>query len=100
MKFVAVMKTEPDGRVAKYQDFDTEADALAHVDKFKDRFPGAFVTQDRAENILDWKVSGKSVGIEMRPPDPPQPEPMDFRNEIMALKARLEAVENRSNPRP
>lgn len=51
-KYVAIV-THDSGVIQKYQDFDTEADADAHVEKY-----GGKVVQDIDDAIRYWDVSG------------------------------------------
>ena len=43
--FIVVVKTTPDNRIGKYLDFDTQADADAHLAKVLPKFPQAFVVE-------------------------------------------------------
>ena len=40
--YIAIMKVE-NNRIAKYKDFDTQAESDAHVSGFISKFPSAFV---------------------------------------------------------
>jgi hypothetical protein len=51
-KYVAIV-THDSGVIQKYQDFDTEADAKAHVEKY-----GGKVVQDIDDAVGYWDVSG------------------------------------------
>lgn len=61
--YVAVVKWAVDGRVEKYQDFGTEADANSHAVEF-----GGFVAPDPGGNFDDWKVVGETLEIDPLPP--------------------------------
>ena len=54
-KYTAVVSQDSDGKVTKYQDFDTKDEADAHVSKF-----GGKVVEDLDANIEYWDVSGDS----------------------------------------
>ena len=90
--FLAIMKTEPDGRVAKFLDFEIEADALAHVEAFKDTYPDAFVV-NHVGDILDLvcdKVA-KTVEVVARPVPVILPSANELR--LQDIEARLAALE-------
>jgi len=63
MTYTAIMKIE-DGRVAKLADFETQEEAEAHVGKFAERFPDAFVVVTPDAPNRDWKITNGSVTIE------------------------------------
>ena len=42
MTHLAIVKAGASGRVEKYQDYPTEAEALAHVARVKGKFPAAY----------------------------------------------------------
>jgi hypothetical protein len=48
--FIVVVKTTPDNRIGKYLDFDTQADADAHLAKVLPKYPQAFVVE-QIENV-------------------------------------------------
>lgn len=93
---VAVMQVDGSGRIAKRADFASKAEADAHVEKFRDKFPDAFVTPILETPESHWMIDAakKKITVVPPPPTPPEPEPMDFRAEINALKGRLTATEN------
>lgn len=95
--FVAIMDTDANGRVAKYQEFPDLAAAEAHVDKFRDRYPQAFAAPMPAENFGDWKVNpaAKRISIEMRPPEQPRAEG-GLSAQMKALAARVAALESKA----
>lgn len=67
---IAIMKVK-DGRVAKYAAFDTAKEAEAHVDAFAKQYPDAFVHADETGNILDYRVDGQSLVLDLRPDSNP-----------------------------
>ena len=73
MSFVAIMSATPDNRVAKFQNFQTEAEADAHVALFADRFPDAFVVSEPAEPDGHWLIDMALKTLTIDPP--PQPVP-------------------------
>lgn len=60
--FIAIVAAEPSGRVAKYQDFDTEADAETHIAVHS----GLFAAPSPAGNITHYKVVAGALVL-----DPP-----------------------------
>ena len=54
--FIALMKETLDNRVAKYQDFDTSAEAQNHVDTHVANYPDAFVHATIQEPVFDWVI--------------------------------------------
>jgi hypothetical protein len=61
MTHVAIMAWDGSNRVTKYQDFETEAMALAHVAGNVERFPNAFVGEAPAGDAADWMVSNGAL---------------------------------------
>lgn len=76
MPFIAIMGVTEDNRVAKYQPFETQAEADAHVAEFGDRYPAAFVVADPPDTIdnLRVDVQARRVTADPVPPPPPPPE--------------------------
>ena len=81
--YIAIMKVE-NNRIAKYKDFDTQAESDAHVSGFISKFPSAFV-YNNVSNIpyRDLWIVGTTVTTV------PFIEPVD----INALKAAAEKAE-------
>ena len=71
MSFVAIMSATPDNRVAKFQNFQTETEADAHVALFADRFPDAFVVSEPAEPDGHWLIDMALKTLTIDPPPPP-----------------------------
>jgi len=76
-KHVVIVSTTPEGRIAKYQDFDNKADAEAHVEKFGGFLAGAIPSDQPA----DWMVKGCVVSL-----SPAEPTPHE---KIIALEAQI-----------
>ena len=68
--FIAVVDWTAENRIAKYQDFATETDALAHVKRIKDRYPKAFVAAAPNGGFADWLVGAGTLSYSP-PPEPP-----------------------------
>ncbi len=68
MSFIAILKTTPDGRVAKYQDFLTEAEADAHVVAFLGNYPDAFTISEPTEPFSHWRISMGAKTLVIDPP--------------------------------
>lgn len=89
-QFIAVMRWKADGRVAKYQDFATQEDALKHVELFSSRWSEAFVTVTPEQgDISDWVVANGALTYDPLPIPVPQPD------RVAALEARIAALEAR-----
>lgn len=66
MTYVAVVAWDAAGRVSIYQDFDTEAEADAHVERVAERHAGAFAAPRPEGNPWDWRVEEGALAF-----DPP-----------------------------
>ena len=56
MTWIAVVKQDDEGRITKFLDFATEAEAVAHVAKVSDAFPDAFASEAPEGGIRDFKA--------------------------------------------
>tara|TARA_Y100000593_G_C4073724_1_gene220386 strand:+ start:159 stop:536 length:378 start_codon:yes stop_codon:yes gene_type:complete len=56
MTWIAVVKQDDEGRITKFLDFATEAEAVAHVAKVSDTFPDAFASEAPEGGIRDFKA--------------------------------------------
>ena len=54
--FLAIMDWDGGNRVAKYQDFDVEAEALAHVTAHLSKYHNAFVIAKPNDSFTSWLV--------------------------------------------
>jgi hypothetical protein len=68
--WIAVVDVTQDGRIAKFQEYETEADAAAHVDRVLPQYPDAFVVQRPAgdgKQPLFWKLdkSAKTAVVDV-----------------------------------
>lgn len=75
MTFIAIMKATSDDRVAKYQAFETETEANAHIARFTKRFPNAFVTLEPAAPFSHWRIDTVAKTVTVDPPPSPSPLP-------------------------
>ena len=71
--FVAVMDWTVENRVAKFQDFDIEQDALDHVGLHLGKHPNAFVIPKPNDSFFSWLIDGgnKTVSVSFLPPPTP-----------------------------
>lgn len=64
--FLAIMNWGGDNRVAKYQDFDTEAEAVDHTVLHSAKFPNAFIVTKPNSSFASWLVNplAKTLSID------------------------------------
>ncbi len=73
MSFAAIVDWTVQNRVAKYQSYPTEAEATAHADKVRARFPRVFVAEDPGGGVGEWLIDpvAKTLSVDIIPPTPP-----------------------------
>ncbi len=78
MKFLAIVKWDANGRLDKYQVFETEVEAQSHVLRVAGRFPGAFVAEHPGGGYEDWLIDPltSTLSVVPRPIVPPIPHPL------------------------
>lgn len=76
MSFIAVMVWRKDGRVAKFAEFKTEAEAQRHARSFAADYPEAFVVTTPSGRFMEWRVADGSLAL-----DPPAPTVDQIRRE-------------------
>lgn len=65
---IAVMAWTAGNRIAKYQGFDLEVDAEAHVVNFTDSYPEAFVVRPPVQgDVDDWLVDPVAKALSYNP---------------------------------
>lgn len=75
MTYLAIVAWTTANRVAKFQDYDTGAEATAHVDRVKGDFPDAFVSQHPGSGgVRDWLVDPVAKTLSVDPVIDPPPE--------------------------
>ena len=84
MIYLAIVSWTADNRVAKYQDYPTEAKATAHVARVMGRFPGAFVAADLGGGFSDWLVNPVGKTLSLSPPPKPPFVPVPLTAEELA----------------
>lgn len=104
--YLAAVAWTADMRIAKYQDYDTEAEAEAHVAQVAAVFPQAFAAATPSDAWQDWLIDPVARTVAISPaPAPPKPPPSDVeivsralldkgtltQAEIDAARAKLEA---------
>jgi hypothetical protein len=69
MSFLAIVAWTPGNRVAKYQEYATEGEAIAHVAGVAGTFPDAFVTPHPGSGFMDWLVDpvAKTLSVSQPP---------------------------------
>jgi hypothetical protein len=85
MAWIAVVKQDDEGRIVKFLDFATEAEALAHVAKISADYPDAFASAAPAGGVRDFK--GVNGGLVSDPVIDALPTPKEKRSK--AYKAEL-----------
>lgn len=56
MKHVVIVAWTAENRVAKYQDYPTEAQCQSHISRVKGTWPDAFHTTAPSDAARDWRV--------------------------------------------
>ena len=71
--FIAIMNWNSSNRVAKFQDFDVEADAVNHVSSHTGEYPEAFVVPTPSDSFMSWLVDpvAKQVMVDFPVVTPP-----------------------------
>jgi len=92
MEWVAVVSTTPEGRMAVYNAFATEAEAAAHADTVRAEYPEAFVAPNPGGHPPEWRWDGAALIVD---PLPPVVMPPDAALELQELRARLDKLEKR-----
>ena len=61
--YIAIVKAE-NNRIVKFQEYPTQAEAQAHVDRLKDKFPDAFAYDNAANTPLrDLWIKGQTITV-------------------------------------
>lgn len=65
MQYLAIVAWTITNRLAKYQDYANEPEAIAHVARVVEKFPGAFVVENPGGSPTDWLIDpvAKTVSI-------------------------------------
>lgn len=70
MQFIAVLSVLPNGRVGKFQEFETLGEADAHVARFLTDFPVAFSVRNAAEMPSGtWVLNASNQQLSFSPHD-------------------------------
>jgi hypothetical protein len=85
MQYLAIVAWDAEGRVAKYQDYATAAEAAAHVARAAQAFPLAFAAQDPGGGFRDWRVVDGALTLDPVI-DPPAESPVDPLAELLIEK--------------
>ncbi len=73
---LAIVAWDAEGRVVKYQDYDTAKEASAHVARVEARWPQAFAAVHPGGGPRDWRVAGGALTLDPAPePAPEDPAP-------------------------
>lgn len=72
MQYLAIVAWTATFRLAKYQDYETEAEAVAHVARVVDKFPDAFVVPHPGGGPSKWLIDpvAKTLSVDPLPPPP------------------------------
>lgn len=91
--FLTIVDTTAENRVAKYQDFDTLAEAKSHAEAVFDRFPKAFAVANPGGGFADWLIDVDAKAIVLDPPAPdPGPTLGEIYNDVMKNQRVLKAL--------
>lgn len=77
MAFFAIMAATPEGRIAKYQDFPTKAEADVHRAAFFGKFPDAFTMSGLAAPLSHWLIDMAAKTAVISAPPPPDYDAID-----------------------
>lgn len=97
--YVAIMRTTPEGRVAKYQPFADLQSAQAHVTRHAERYPDAFVATAPDAQLHDWKAIDGALVVDVDTAAAARREEAAARAELAAIAAEavpllLEAMQS------
>jgi hypothetical protein len=97
--WIAILSLAEDGRLAISQEFDEEAGATAHVDQFKESYPGAMYASNPGANPIDLRVVDGVLVVEPIPvPEPAKfPSAQELMDTIATLRTRLDKLEGGRN---
>ena len=93
MTYLVVVDTAPDYKIAKMQNFDTRAEADAHVGRVVGRYPNAFVVDNPSPYVMDYTtvdVAAKTITYDSAGFDT-QKVKDDAQNEINRLEGTVTA---------
>ena len=71
--YLAIMDWSVENRVAKFQDFNIEQDAMNHVALHLGNYPKAFVVPKPNDSFKSWLVDGVNKNVSISFPTPPPP---------------------------
>ena len=76
MAYIAIVTFDKIGRATKWQEYETEADALAHVDRVQQTFLEAYAAINPGGGYRDWLCDpiAKTITFDPLPIKPPPPD--------------------------
>ena len=85
--FIAIVAWTFENRIAKFEHFDTQEEAVAHVEEY-----GGFVIEKPSDETCDWLIDpvNKAVVINVLPPNP-GPTNEEIYNQVMKNQKVLKA---------
>ena len=88
MSYLAIVKVSENGRVEKYQEYSTQAEATAHVRRVLVNFPLAYSTLHPGGSIEDWLCNPAAKTVVVDPlPAKPQIPPKTFEEKVTGIIA-------------
>lgn len=88
--FIAVVDWTPDNRIAKYQDFEAEAEALEHVEGVKEKYPKAFVSPDPGGGYASWLIDARTLVLSSSPLPEPLPVKLPPTDDAVLKRALMD----------
>lgn len=87
--FIAILDYDENKRVTKFLEFGSENAANVHADKYRARFPKAFVTVAPNGGVQSWLVDDADAQNKTLSSVPPVADPLTTQEQINELKAQI-----------
>jgi len=99
MNFIAIVSFDIDGRITKFAEYDTDADALAHVARVIRNFPNAFAAPNPGGGWWSWRVVAGILVSDPRPTRSSVVAPLSA-EELYDMLVAKGVVADADRPRP